>query len=135
METVRIVNTLTCALGGPTVVVAGADMSVRFIPGGTNVPVDYLVACETLDSAMGPGKVWQQWLKSGAIVVDERAGATDLPEGPEPPKTLKEYKTPAALAFVSVETNLDALRRWKRDRRPEVKAACEARLHTLAPGR
>lgn len=141
----RIENNTARKLGLPPT--QSFPAGVHLIPGLNTVPVGYMAELDAVEVVNANGKKWhpgreavEGLLKRVRIVTpngttmgpqitvftDDQAGRSD---GPPSPEDLLDLKVAAAVKFVEVTTDVEALKRWqKNDKRPEVKNAINQKL-------
>lgn len=131
MSMMRLINTTARLIHLPNATVNGKPMDgIKLMPGGNNVPAAYVEALFAREDR--PGELFAAMIESREIVQDERPNATALPEGPEPPKSLANYKPAAALALIDGMNRTDVLAAWaKREKRKPVKTAIETKIRAL----
>lgn len=127
----RLINTTARLIHLPNATVNGKPMDgIKLMPGGNNVPAAYVEALFAREDRSG--ELFAAMIEAREIVQDERANATALPEGPEPPKSLANYKPAAAMALVDSMNRVDVLAAWaKREKRKPIKTAIETKIRAL----
>jgi hypothetical protein len=131
MSMLRLINTTARLIHLPNAAVNGKSMDgIKLMPGGNNVPAAYVEALFAREDR--PGELFAAMIENREIVQDERPNAVALPEGPEPPKSLANYKPTAALALIDGMNRTDVLAAWaKREKRKPIRAALETKIRAL----
>jgi len=137
---------------------AGFEYGVRLVPGVNSVSQLYLDALNALEvpndqlpngksgGTRFPGREALKLLETAVeihsvdgrsfgpqitVYTAEAARSLDGQEGPKAPESLGGYEVEGAQALIRLVTDIDALKRYAKDRRSPVAAAAKARLSEL----
>lgn len=140
---IRIINNTDAGIELPALPATETSKAfpmLALVPGGNNVPAEYVEAVKayTVKNKFGQPfrpheNLFEAHMAANRLRFDLDPGATKLPEGPEPPEDLIKVAEVIALDLIATEFNVERLQRWeKKERRDAVKAALFARIAKLS---